>query len=251
MNTLFLKQGKGSRLIILLIGFLIGLVSQAAPKPNVLFIMSDDHTWQAIGSYGSHLEEVAPTAHIDRLASEGILRKNVFCTHSICTPSRASILSGQYSHKNGHMTLNDTWNRDHQTNLAVELQRTGYQAAIIGKWHLHSEPSGFDYYKVLPGQGLYFNPLFKEKGKPWLDHNKGGEPYKGHSSDVISNETIKWLKGQRDPSKPFFLRCHFKTPHGLWENAPRFSDLHSKRDIDDRDEPYPEFMERRAEAWRN
>ncbi|MDA1068041.1 MAG: sulfatase [Verrucomicrobia bacterium] len=200
-------------------------------KPNILFIMADDHTWQAIGSYGSHLKEFCPTPNIDRLSSEGALLKNVYCTNSICTPSRASILSGQYSHVNGLMTLEDTWDRDHQPNMAVELQKAGYETAIIGKWHLHSEPMGFDYYKVLPGQVLYFNPLLKEKGKPWKDHNEGGEAYEGHSSDVIGNETIKWLKEQRDTGKPFFLMCHFKAPHGLWEYAPRFKELYAHVEI--------------------
>ncbi len=211
-------------------GALLSNWAQAA-KPNILYIMSDDHTWQAIGSYGSHLKEVVPTANIDRLASEGMLLKNVFCTNSICTPSRATILSGQYSHKNGLMTLDDNWDRDHQPNMATELQKAGYETAIIGKWHLHSEPVGFDYYKVLPGQGLYFNPLLKEKGKPWQDHNEGGEVYEGHSSDVIGNETLKWLEEQRDDTKPFFLMCHFKAPHGLWKPAPRFDDLYDGVDI--------------------
>ncbi len=197
MNTLwlFLK-------ISACIAGLACLSQRAASKPNIVFIMSDDHTWQAIGSYGSHLKEVAPTANIDRLADEGILLKNVFCTNSICTPSRATILSGQYSHKNGVLTLADTWNRDHQPNLAVEMQKAGYETAIVGKWHLHSEPVGFDYYKVLPGQGLYFDPLLKEKGKPWKDANQGGEVHEGHSSDVIGNETLKWLREKEQTTSP-------------------------------------------------
>ncbi len=207
------------------------LAFAASAKPKILFIMSDDHTWQAIGSYGSHLKEVAPTPNIDRLADEGMLLKNVFCTNSICTPSRATILSGQYSHRNGVLTLADTWNKYHHPNLAIEMQKAGYQTAIIGKWHLHSEPVGFDYYKVLPGQGLYFNPLLKEKGKPWKDANEGGEPHPGHSSDVIGKETLDWLKAKRSDDQPFFLMCHFKAPHGLWEYAPRFEDLYANRDI--------------------
>ncbi|MBK1876050.1 sulfatase family protein [Pelagicoccus mobilis] len=224
-----MSLGAAVRSIVSLVGlyFVVANPLLAAKKrPNILFIMSDDHTWQAVGSYGSRLKEYAPTRNIDRLANEGMLFKNVFCTNSICTPSRASILSGQYSHKNGLMTLVDTWNRDHQPNMAVEFQNAGYQTAIIGKWHLHSEPIGFDYYKVLPGQGLYFDPLLKEKGKPWQDHNDGGEPFKGHSSDVIADETLKWLDSQRDVEKPFFLMCHFKAPHGLWEYAPRFADMY-------------------------
>ena len=212
MNTLwhFLK-------ISACIAALACLSQRAASKPNIVFIMSDDHTWQAIGSYGSHLKEVAPTANIDRLADEGILLKNVFCTNSICTPSRATILSGQYSHKNGVLTLADNWNRDHQPNLAVEMQKAGYETAIVGKWHLHSEPVGFDYYKVLPGQGLYFNPLLKEKGKPWKDANEGGEVHEGHSSDVIGNETLKWLREKRTDDKPFFLFYAATLPHGRYE----------------------------------
>ena len=232
-----------------LLALILSLSTQAR-KPNILFIMADDHTWQAIGSYGSHLKEFCPTENIDRLASEGMLFKNVYCTNSICTPSRASILSGQYSHKNGLMTLVDTWDRDHQPNMAVELQKAGYETAIIGKWHLHSEPIGFDYYKVLPGQGLYFDPLLKEKGKPWQDHNDGGEPYKGHSSDVIGNETLKWLGEQRDEKKPFFLMCHFKAPHGIWENAPRFNHLYANDEIP---EPHSLFEDKsdRSEGSRN
>lgn len=245
MNTLwhFLK-------ISACIAALACFSQRAASKPNIVFIMSDDHTWQAIGSYGSHLKEVAPTANIDRLADEGILLKNVFCTNSICTPSRATILSGQYSHKNGVLTLADTWNRDHQPNLAVEMQKAGYETAIVGKWHLHSEPVGFDYYKVLPGQGLYFNPLLKEKGKPWKDANQGGEVHEGHSSDVIGNETLKWLREKRTDDKPFFLMCHFKAPHGLWEYAPRFKDLYADTDIP---EPHSLFEDNsdRSDGSRN
>ncbi|GAB5559570.1 MAG: sulfatase [Synoicihabitans sp.] len=219
------------RAVTLGIIVLFGAMAGAAKRPNILYIMADDHTWQAIGSYGSHLKEYAPTANIDRLANQGMLFKNVFCTNSICTPSRASILSGQYSHKNGLMTLVDTWDRDHQPNMAVELQRAGYQTAVIGKWHLKSEPIGFDYYNVLPGQGLYFDPLLKEKGKPWQDGNEGGIAHPGHSTDVIADETLQWLAEERDESKPFFLMCQFKAPHGLWEYAPRFEQLFKDQKI--------------------
>ena len=195
-------------------------------RPNILFIMADDHTWQAVGSYGSYLKEVCPTEHIDRIATEGLMLKNCFCTNSICTPSRASILSGQYSNKNGVYTLIDDWDRDHHPNVAVELQRNGYETAVIGKWHLHTEPKGFDYFNVLPGQGLYFDPLLKEKGKKWKYHNDGGVKHKGYSADVIMDISLKWLKEREQKNeKPFFLMCQFKAPHGLWEFPERHEHL--------------------------
>ena len=201
-------------------------------KPNVIFIMSDDHTWQAVGSYGTFLKEVCPTDNIDRIAREGMMLKNCFCTNSICTPSRASILSGQYSNKNGVYTLIDDWDRNHDPNVAVEMKKSGYETAVIGKWHLHTEPKGFDYYNVLPGQGLYFDPLLKEKGQPWQYHNKGGKVHKGYSSDIITDLTLKWLDDREaKDEKPFFLMCQFKAPHGLWEYPDRHKDLFEGVDI--------------------
>ena len=161
-------------------------------KPNILFIMSDDHATNAISAYGSRLANIAQTPNIDRLASEGVLMENVFCSNSICTPSRAVIMTGLYSHKNGVKTLDDDFDNDRE-NIAKILQKSGYQTAIIGKWHLHTEPAGFDYYNVLPGQGKYNNPLLKEKGKPWKDRNKGGERYEGYVTDVITDQTIDWM----------------------------------------------------------
>ncbi|GAH85321.1 unnamed protein product, partial [marine sediment metagenome] len=146
-----------------------------------------------------------------------------FVTNSICTPSRASILTGQYSHLNGVYTLADDFDRNQQ-NVAKLLQQSGYQTAIIGKWHLHTEPSGFGYWNVLPGQGRYYNPLLKEKGKPWEYRNRGGEVYKGYVTDIITNLSLDWLKN-RNKNKPFFLMCHHKAPHGLWEYAKRHKDL--------------------------
>ncbi len=212
--------------LISALSFGLSSCTKEQKRPNILFIMADDHTWQAVGSYGSRLKEVCPTTHIDRIAKEGMMLKNCFCTNSICTPSRASILSGQYSHRNGVYTLADDWDPGHSPNVAKELQRAGYETAIIGKWHLHTEPQGFDYYHVLPGQGLYFNPLLKEKGKAWKDHNEGGEPHQGYSADVITDQALKWLKKWQDANeKPFFLMCHFKAPHGLWEYPGRHEHL--------------------------
>lgn len=194
--------------------------------PNIIYIMSDDHTSQAVSAYGGILSDVMPTPNIDRVANEGVRMNNCFVTNSISTPSRAAILTGQYSQKNGVYTLRDKIDPDHP-NMAKDLQEAGYNTAIIGKWHLGTEPSGFDYYNVLPGQGRYRNPLLIEKGM-WGDDPTGKDrtpkEYEGHSTDIITNEAIKFMDG-RDKDEPFFLMCHFKAPHRSWVPAERFEDL--------------------------
>jgi len=133
---------------------------RADGRPNILFIMSDDHAAHAIGAYGGRLASLDPTPTIDRLAREGMRLTNVFCTNAICTPSRATILTGQYSHRNGVTTLKGSLPAPKQT-LAIAMKRAGYDTAMIGKWHLTAEPGTFDYYCVLPGQGSYFNPILR------------------------------------------------------------------------------------------
>jgi arylsulfatase A-like enzyme len=131
---------------------------------NILFLMADDHAANAIGSYGSHLAGVAPTGNIDRIGSEGARLRNCCCTNTICTPSRASILTSEYGHRNGVRTLYDEFDgeRDHVAHL---LSETGYETGMVGKWHLNTRPTGFDYYNVLSGQGRYRNPRLKEVGR--------------------------------------------------------------------------------------
>ena len=191
--------------------------------PNILYIMSDDHTANAISSYGLRFAEILPTPNIDRLAREGARLTNCFVTNSICTPSRATILTGKYGHKNGVYTLWNDLDREQQ-NVAMLMQKAGYETAIIGKWHLHTEPNGFDHYSVLPGQGKYFNPVFREMDSEWVDGSKDGRVYEGYATDVITSKSLQWLK-ERDGSKPFFLMCHHKAPHGLWEYAARHEHL--------------------------
>lgn len=194
-------------------------------RPNILFIMADDHTSQAISAYGGMLASVLPTPNLDRIANEGVRMDNCFVTNSISTPSRACIMTGQYSQKNGVYTLDDSLSPDHPT-VAKELQQAGYQTAIIGKWHLGSEPMGFDYYSILPGQGRYKNPQFIEKGnwKNGADGNHVLTGYEGHSTDVVTDQTIKYLQSlERD--EPFFVMCHYKAPHRSWEPAERFKNL--------------------------
>ena len=213
---------------------------QAQEKPlNVIYIMSDDHTSQSIGAYGSRLASLNPTPNIDDLARDAILFQNCFCTNSISTPSRACIMTGQYSHRNKVLTLDEKLKSD-QEYLADEFHKLGYQTAMVGKWHLGCEPSSFDYYTVLNGhggQGEYFNPTFQTselKDKQWPANTKG---YKGHSTDIITNITLDWLKHKRDKSRPFFLMHHYKAPHDFFEYAPRYEDY-----LEDVEIPVPETL---------
>ena len=190
-------------------------------KPNILFIMSDDHTTQAFGIYGSRLADMNPTPNLDQIAKSGMIFDNCFVNNSICVPSRAAIMTGQRGQTNGVIDLEGSLPPERQY-LPQELNKLGYQTAVIGKWHLKEEPAVFDFYRVLPSQGLYFNPEFRERGeKPWPESTLKTE---GHSSDVITNLSLDWLKNKRDPSKPFFLMHHFKAPHDDFENAPRYED---------------------------
>lgn len=190
-------------------------------KPNIIFIMSDDHATQAIGAYGGMLEGLDLTPNIDKLSVEGIRFENAFCNNSICTPSRASILTGQYPQTNGVLDLDQALGIEKQY-LPIELKKLGYTTAIIGKWHLVNEPVNFDYYKVLPVQGKYFNPEFRVKGNgAWPDNIMQHE---GHSSDVITDISIDYLK-KLDKTKPFFLMHHYKAPHDMFEYAPRYEEF--------------------------
>ncbi len=191
--------------------------NRARRRPNILFIMSDDHSVNTIGCYKRRLSRYARTPHIDRIAKEGMRLENCFCTNSICVPSRASILTGQYSHVNDVYGLADSLDPK-KVHVGGLLQEAGYQTAVIGKWHLKTEPAGFDYYNVLPGQGKYHNPVLKEKGG-------GSKRYEGFSTDIITDLSLKWLKG-RDPDKPFCLMTHYKNCHAPWDFAERHADLY-------------------------
>ncbi|MCO8125246.1 sulfatase [Stieleria sp. TO1_6] len=192
----------------------------AGQRPNILYIMSDDHAAHAISAYGGRLAQIAPTPNIDRLANEGALFENAFCTNSICSPSRACVLTGQYDHINGAFDLGGKVEPGKQM-LAIQMGAAGYQTAMIGKWHLKSEPADFDYYCVLPGQGKYHSPEFRVRGdKPW---GKNTIEFPGkHSTDAITDLTLEWLKQGRDPDKPFFLMHHYKAPHDYFDNASRY-----------------------------
>ena len=187
------------RLVIFLSLFTISTYAQE--RPNIIYIMSDDHDADAISAYNKKL---ISTPNIDRIANEGILFNKCFVGNSICSPARATLLTGQHSHKNG---MKDNFTRFDSSRITMPklLQQSGYQTAIIGKWHLHSYPTGFDFWKILPGQGLYYEPL--------LINMKGDTSvYHGYASDVITNEAINWLN-DRDKNKPFVLLLHHKAPH--------------------------------------
>ncbi len=210
------------RLPLILMTFLLLQASWGAAqeRPNILYIMSDDHAAHAIGAYGSRLAKLNPTPTIDRLAKEGMLFENAFCTNSICTPSRACVLTGQYPHVNGVYDLGGRIPGPRQF-LAMEMKKAGYHTAMIGKWHLKVEPSAFDYYCVLPGQGKYHNPEFRIQGdKPWPKNRIAFKDM--HSSDAITDITLRWLKNGWDKEKPFFLMHHYKAPHDYFENAARY-----------------------------
>ncbi len=197
-------------------------------KPNILFILSDDHTSQAWGIYGGILKDYVKNVNISRLADEGIVLNNSFCTNSICTPSRASILTGQYSNRNGVYTLNDALESD-SLNIAKVLKENGYQTAVIGKWHLKKEPTGFNYYNILDDQGRYWDPILKTK-ENFHKPSKDWDVHKGFSTDVIRELSINWLKN-RDTTKPFMLLTHFKATHEPFDYPDRYKDLYKDVEI--------------------
>ena len=198
-------------------------------RPNILYIMADDHTGQAWGIYDGILKDYVHTPNIKRLAEEGMVLDNCLVSNSICSPSRATILTGQYSHINGLKILAGGLSPDHPT-IAGVMQRGGYQTSIIGKWHLKQEPTDeFDYYSVLPGQGRYWNPVLKTK-ENWQDYMEGGKEYEGFSTDVITDKTIDWIEN-RDTTKPFMMMCHFKATHEPFDYPERFSNLYRDEDI--------------------
>jgi arylsulfatase A-like enzyme len=210
--------------------------------PNILFIMSDDHASQGIGVYNSWLSDVVNTPHIDRIAHEGMMFENCFVTNSICTPSRATILTGKYGHKNGCPSLDQTFDGSQQT-FPKLLQKAGYHTAVVGKWHLGSEPTGFDYYNVLPGQGKYFDPDLKEKGDPWVDGFDGGKPYRGYVTDVITDLAINHLEN-RPKDKPFCMLLHHKGPHDMWDYDPKYDTLYSERTMPEPPNFYEDYTSR-------
>ena len=208
------------------IGVLLLLLSGCAPleknkpqaetqqRPNIVFIISDDHAYQAISAYGGRLAEVAPTPNIDRIADSGMLFTNCLVTNSICGPSRATILTGKYSHQNGFIdnTFGSQFDFNQQT-FAELLQAAGYKTGVLGKLHLGAKPSkGFDYIDILPGQGSYYNPVFiNEQGQYKLE---------GYTTEIITEKAIQWMDSIKSDAQPFMLFLGHKSPHRPWQPGP-------------------------------
>ncbi|MBT5019539.1 MAG: sulfatase [Planctomicrobium sp.] len=219
-------------LIFAAVIYLTSSVHAAEKRPNILFIFTDDHASHSISAYGSKINK---TPNLDRIANEGMLFKNCFCTNSICGPSRAVIQTGKYSHINGFLTNGNKFDGKQQT-FPKLLKKSGYETAVIGKWHLgeHMPPQGYSYSEVLIGQGPYYNP-------PMLrDENGNGDRnrinYTGYTTDIITDLALEWLKNSRDEEKPFMLMYQHKAPHREWAPGPDY--LHMYDDVEIPEPPH-------------
>jgi arylsulfatase A-like enzyme len=191
-----------------------GCIEKKVDTPNILFILMDDHAAQAVSAYGSHINS---TPNIDRIALEGALFTNCFCTNSICAPSRAVILTGKYSHINGVKdNLTSRFDGSQET-FPKLLQQANYETAIFGKWHLKSNPTGFNHWDILPGQGEYHDPVLIENGVK--------KKHKGYVTDIITDKALNWLKNRKE-EKPFCLLVHHKAVHGNWETDEKHADMY-------------------------
>ncbi|WP_047244919.1 sulfatase family protein [Maribacter thermophilus] len=206
-------------------------------RPNIIFIMSDDHASQAISAYGHPIGKVAPTPNIDRLASNGALFRHNFVTNAICGPSRAVILTGKHSHINGFRQNGDHFDGNQPT-LPKLLKKAGYQTAIVGKWHLHGYPQGFDHWKIIVDQGNYYNPDFIENG----DTTR----IEGYATDIITHDALDWLQHKRNDTVPFFLMVHHKAPHRNWMPALRHVNKYDSVQFPLPESYFPTFKNQRA-----
>lgn len=187
-------------------------------RPNIIYIMADDHAEQAISAYGHPISQLAPTPNIDRIAKEGALFRNNFCTNSICGPSRAVVLTGKFSHLNGFRMNGDRFDGSQQT-FPKLLREVGYRTAVVGKWHLHGLPEGFDHWKILTDQGHYYNPDFISVN----NESKVTDTTRieGYATDIITNEAISFIENAKNTDQPFMLMVHHKAPHRNWMPALR------------------------------
>ena len=224
------------KLALLVVLLAYAALAQAAERPNILFIFTDDHAYQSLSCYGSKINE---TPNLDRIAKEGVRFDNCFVTNSICGPCRAVILTGKYSHLNGFYRNGNRFDGEQQT-FPKLLQKAGYQTAMIGKWHLATTPTGFDYYHVLRGQGPYYNP-------PMLTSD-GPVKHIGYTTDIITDEAIKWLKEKRDSDKPFMLMYQHKAPHRNWQPGPDHLTMYDDVDIPEPPTLFDDYSNRASPA---
>ncbi len=194
------------------------LLTETPKRPNIVYIMADDHAKQAISAYGHVISQIAPTPNIDRIANQGALFEHNFCTNSICGPSRAVVLTGKFSHKNGFRKNGDKFDGSQQT-FPKLLQKAGYNTAIIGKWHLHGLPQGFNYWKILKDQGHYYNPDFISINTQ--TQNPDTVRVQGYATDIITADALSYLKKTKNNPEPFMLMVHHKAPHRNWMPALR------------------------------
>lgn len=212
--------------------FIVSLSSVAAEsRPNIVWIFSDDHSYQTIGAYGGRLQELNPTPHIDRLAREGMRFDRCYVGNSICAPARATLLTGKHSHKNGKPTNVGEFDHD-QPQFQKVLQQSGYQTVMVGKIHLNGSMQGFDYWDVLPGQGLYDDPVFISE--------KGRSQESGYVTDVITDKALDWLEHQRT-DQPFMLMVHHKAPHRDWTPADRHMEKYADTFIPEPDSLFDDY----------
>lgn len=201
---------------------------KAQQHPNIVYIMCDDHAYQCISAYGSALSKLAPTPNIDRLAERGMRFDRAFVENSLSTPSRACLMTGQYSHQNGQRQLGEGIDTTH-TFFTELLQEAGYQTAVVGKWHMGCDPKGFDYYHVYNDQGQYWNPQYRG-----TDTNNEFVVEEGYSTDLTTDHALSFIE-HRDPSKPFCLLLHHKAPHRNWQANLKYLGMY-----DDVEFPMPE-----------
>jgi arylsulfatase A-like enzyme len=219
-----------------------GCTAGEGMRPNILFIFSDDHACQAISAYGSTINQ---TPNIDRLAQEGAIFENSFCSNAICAPSRAVVLTGKHSHINGKIDNGDPFDTSQPT-FNKALQGAGYQTAMIGKWHLRNDPEGFDFWKVLPGQGHYYNPDFRTPGPDGSEVVT--ERVEGYVTDIITEVALDWLEAGRDPAQPFLLMCQHKAPHRNWMPGPDHLRMFEGEEIPEPETLFDDYSHRASPA---
>ena len=219
----------------------LAILAQQGQRPNIIFIFSDDHANAAISAYADS-RNLIQTPNIDRLANEGMTFNRCLVTNSICGPSRAAVLTGKYSHLNGFYNNETNPFDGSQQTFPKLLQKAGYQTAMIGKWHLISNPTGFDHWEILISQGQYYNPPMIRDGKK--------VKYEGYATDIITDLSLDWLK-KRDTSKPFLLMCHHKAPHMGWEPNLKYLDFDKDRKYAEPPTLFDDYGNSRGKAWKD